>query len=561
MTWTLLLEQLLNGLQFGLMLFLIAAGLTLVFGIMDIMNLAHGSLYMAGAYVAAETMQRTGSFTVAVLVAAVATGVAGVVLELVLIRRLAVRDHLAQVLGSYAVILIANDLVKMVWGPAPVMLNMPAALSGPVQLLPDLMYPAYRLMIIVFGLAAALGLYWFVTRTRAGVLVRAGASNRQMATLMGVRVPLLFLGVFTLGAMLAAVAGALLGPITSVQVGMGEDILILVLVCIVIGGIGSIRGALVGALLVGMVDTAGRAFLPMLLRQVFSPAVASSVGPTLAAISIYVLMAVVLVYRPSGLFLREAEHGTQHIARQVPGPVLLDRTRAAGAGGVPAGGSGAGAGLLHLLRAPGADLRAGRHQPEPHPGLWRHGGAGACGLLRCGAYAVGILAMNGVTSALVAWPAAALLAGLLAAATGAVSLRTRGVYFIMITLAFAQMLFYIFISLRQYGGEDGLNLPGHSVLPGLDLGHDVSFYYVVLALFAVLMAVFGRLVDSRFGKALQGVRENESRMESLGYPVYRLKLVAFVLSGAVAGLAGALLANHNLFISPASCTGPSRPTC
>lgn len=302
MTWTLLLEQLLNGLQFGLMLFLIAAGLTLVFGIMDIMNLAHGSLYMAGAYVAAETMQRTGSFTAAMLVAAVATGVAGVVLELVLIRRLAVRDHLAQVLGSYAVILIANDLVKMVWGPAPVMLNMPAALSGPVQLLPDLMYPAYRLMIIVFGLAAALGLYWFVTRTRAGVLVRAGASNRQMATLMGVRVPLLFLGVFTLGAMLAAVAGALLGPITSVQVGMGEEILILVLVCIVIGGIGSIRGALVGALLVGMVDTAGRAFLPMLLRQVFSPAVASSVGPTLAAISIYVLMAVVLVYRPSGLF-------------------------------------------------------------------------------------------------------------------------------------------------------------------------------------------------------------------------------------------------------------------
>ena len=302
MTWTLLLEQLLNGLQFGLMLFLIAAGLTLVFGIMDIMNLDHGSLYMAGAYVAAETLQRTGSFTAAVLVAAVATGVAGVVLELVLIRRLAVRDHLAQVLGSYAVILIANDLVKMVWGPAPVMLNMPAALSGPVQLLPDLMYPAYRLMIIVFGLAAALGLYWFVTRTRAGVLVRAGASNRQMATLMGVRVPLLFLGVFTLGAMLAAVAGALLGPITSVQVGMGEDILILVLVCIVIGGIGSIRGALVGALLVGMVDTAGRAFLPMLLRQVFSPAVASSVGPTLAAISIYVLMAVVRVYRPSGLF-------------------------------------------------------------------------------------------------------------------------------------------------------------------------------------------------------------------------------------------------------------------
>ncbi|GAB1577476.1 branched-chain amino acid ABC transporter permease [Bordetella petrii] len=299
---TLVVEQLLNGLQFGLMLFLIAAGLTLVFGIMDIMNLAHGSLYMAGAYVAAETMQRTGSFTAAVLVAALVTGLVGVALELVLVRRLAVRDHLAQVLGTYAVILIANDLVKMIWGPAPMMLNMPSALSGPVRLLPDLLYPAYRLMIIVCGLAAAAGLYWFVTRTRAGVLVRAGASNRQMATLMGVRVPLLFLGVFALGAVLAAVAGALLGPITAVQIGMGEEILILVLVCIVIGGIGSIRGAFVGALLVGMVDTAGRAFLPMLLREVLPPAMASSLAATLAAISIYLLMAGVLVFRPAGLF-------------------------------------------------------------------------------------------------------------------------------------------------------------------------------------------------------------------------------------------------------------------
>lgn len=302
MTWTMVIEQLLNGLQFGLMLFLIAAGLTLVFGIMDIMNLAHGSLYMAGAYVASSTMAWTGSFLVAVLVAAIATGFVAVVLELTIMRRLVVRDHLAQVLGTYAVILIANDLVKMIWGSAPVMLNMPAVLSGPVRLLPDLVYPAYRLMIIGVGLAAAVGLYWFVTRTRAGVLVRAGASNRLMATLMGVKVPALFLGVFCLGAMLAAVAGALLGPITAVQIGMGEEVLILVLVCIVIGGIGSIRGAFVGALLVGMVDTSGRAFLPLILREVFPPAVASSVGPTLAAIAIYVLMAVVLVFKPSGLF-------------------------------------------------------------------------------------------------------------------------------------------------------------------------------------------------------------------------------------------------------------------
>lgn len=302
MSLILISEQLLNGLQFGLMLFLIAAGLTLVFGIMDIMNLAHGSLYMGGAYVAAETMQRTGSFTLAVLVAVGVTAVVGILLEVLVMRKLVVRDHLAQVLGTYAVILIANDVVKMIWGPAPMMLNMPEALSGPVEILPGFLYPAFRLMIIAVGLIMAVALYAFVTRTRAGVLVRAGASNRQMATLMGVRVPILFLGIFTLGAALAALAGAMLGPINAVQVGMGENILILVLVCIVIGGIGSIRGALVGALLVGMVDTAGRAFLPTLLRAVFPVDVASSVGPTIAAMSIYLLMAVILVVKPAGLF-------------------------------------------------------------------------------------------------------------------------------------------------------------------------------------------------------------------------------------------------------------------
>lgn len=167
-----------------------------------------------------------------------------------------------------------------------------------------------------------------------------------------------------------------------------------------------------------------------------------------------------------------------------------------------------------------------------------------------GAYAVGILDAAGIASALVAWPAAVGVAALLALLIGAVSLRTRGVYFIMITLAFAQMVYYLFISLRQYGGEDGLNLSGYSLLPGLDLADGTQFYYLVLALFIVVMWAFNRLVDSRFGMALQGVRENESRMEALGYPVYRLKLAAFVLSGAVGGLAGALLANHNLFISP-----------
>ncbi len=298
----LIAEQMLNGLQFGLMLFLLAAGLTLVFGIMDVMNLAHGSLYMIGAYLMASIAAASGSFWIALPLAVILTAVIGLAMERLLIRHLYARDHLAQVLATFAVILIADDLVKMIWGPAPVMLNAPAALAGPVELVPGFFYPAYRLLIIGVGLACALALYLLVAHTRAGMLVRAGASNREMAAVMGVPVARLFAAVFAVGAGLAAVAGALLGPVLAVEVGMGENILILALVVVVIGGIGSVRGALAGALLVGIVDTAGRAFLPALLGSMLPLSVASTLGPALAAISIYVLMAAVLFFKPTGLF-------------------------------------------------------------------------------------------------------------------------------------------------------------------------------------------------------------------------------------------------------------------
>ena len=298
----LILEQTLNGLQFGLMLFLLAAGLTLVFGIMDLINLAHGSLYMIGAYLVAAVVQATGSFMLAVLAAMVGTAAIGVLLEVSVLRRLYTRDHLSQVLATFALLLICNEVVRLIFGSQPVMLSMPAALAGPVQLLPGFSYPAFRLAVIGVGLAVAVLLYLLVGRTRVGMWVRAGASNREMAAAMGVDVKLLFTAVFGVGAALCAIAGAMLGPILAVQVGMGESILILAFVVIVIGGIGSIRGALVGALLVGMVDTVGRAFLPMLLRSFLSPAVASGVGPALASIAIYVLMAAVLFWRPQGLF-------------------------------------------------------------------------------------------------------------------------------------------------------------------------------------------------------------------------------------------------------------------
>ena len=295
-------EQLLNGLGYGLMLFLIAAGLTLVFGIMDTMNLAHGSLYMAGAYVAARVHEASGAFALAVGAAVVVTVAVAAVLEFVVIRRLYRRDHLVQVLATFGIILIADDAVKAIWGVAPLLASTPAVLAGPVQLVDGLPYPSYRLLLIGAGLTVALGLYLLVNNTRIGMLVRAGASNRQMAEFMGVRVGAVFAFVFALGAGLAALAGALMAPISAVQIGMGEAILIPALVVIVIGGIGSVRGAFVAALLVGLVDTAGRAFLPPALRAVLPPAVAADLGPALAGIAMYVLMAAVLTLKPAGLF-------------------------------------------------------------------------------------------------------------------------------------------------------------------------------------------------------------------------------------------------------------------
>lgn len=297
----LIIEQALNGLQFGLMLFLLAAGLTLVFGIMDMINLAHGSLYMVGAYLAAAVTQASGSFMIGIGAAMLATALLGALLEVSLLRRLYARDHLAQVLATFALILIANEAVRMIWGAQPMLLNAPDELSGPVSL-GGFFYPAYRLLLIGVGVLVAGLLYLLVSHTRLGMWVRAGASNREMTEALGVNVRLLFTAVFAFGAALCALAGAMLGPLLAVQVGMGESILILAFVVIVIGGIGSIRGALVGSLMVGLVDTLGRAALPSLLREFLSPEAASSLGPALASILIYVLMAAILFWRPEGLF-------------------------------------------------------------------------------------------------------------------------------------------------------------------------------------------------------------------------------------------------------------------
>lgn len=300
MSGVLLFEQALNGLQYGLMLFLLAAGLTIVFGVMDMINLAHGSLYMVGAFFAAWLVPLAGSFWLGAAGAIVLTALFAMLLETTLLRTLYARDHLSQVLATFALILILNDAVKMVFG-TDLPLSAPQALSGPVALPLGLQYPAWRLLIIAVGLLLAALLYLLVQKTKLGALVRAGASNREMSSAMGVNVPRLFTAVFGLGAALCAVAGALLGPLLAVQVGMGENILIPAFVVVVIGGVGSIRGALAGALLVGVVDTLGRTALQQVLREALPPQWASAAGPALASVAVYVLMAAVLVWRPQGL--------------------------------------------------------------------------------------------------------------------------------------------------------------------------------------------------------------------------------------------------------------------
>jgi branched-chain amino acid transport system permease protein len=298
----LFIEQCLNGLQVGLLLFLLAAGLTLVFGIMDLVNLAHGSLYMVGAYFAATFAALTGSFLAGIALALGATLLVGMAVEVIAMRRLYGRDHLDHVLGTFGLILFFNELVRLMWGPAGRNLPLPSWLNRSIEILPGVPYSMYRLSIIVVALAVAAGLYLVIMRTRLGMLVRAGASNREMVGALGVNVKLLYTFVFGIGAALAGLAGMMQAAILTAQIGMGENILILAFVVIIIGGIGSIRGAFVAALFVGFADTVGRTFLPELLKLVLSPTAASTAAPALSSMLIYLLMAVILVVRPAGLF-------------------------------------------------------------------------------------------------------------------------------------------------------------------------------------------------------------------------------------------------------------------
>ena len=302
MTHVLVIEQLLNGFQFGIILFLMAAGLTLVFGIMDLVNLAHGSMFMIGAFVGGTLTLLTESFVLGVILMLPAMMVIGIIVEVVALRTLYRRDHLDQVLATFGLILFFNEATRLIWGPEGLVVPLPAALEGSVALGADITYPVYRILIIVTGLLVAAGLAALISMTRTGMLIRAGASNRTMAGALGVNIPILFSIVFGLGAALAGLAGMIIAPITQAAIGMGEDVLILAFVVIVIGGIGSVRGAFIAAIFTGVIDTMGRAFLDVFLLIFMPVNAAEAAGPALSSMLIYILMAAILFFRPQGLF-------------------------------------------------------------------------------------------------------------------------------------------------------------------------------------------------------------------------------------------------------------------
>lgn len=298
----LVLEQILNGLQFGVTLFLLAAGLTLIFGIMGVINLAHGSLYMIGAFAGIYVSGITGSFLMGFVGALLAAAAAGLAMEALVVRRLYARDHLDQVLATFALILISNQIIVFLFGRQPVFAPIPELLARPVTLLPGFQYPAYRLFVIAAGLAVAALLYLLINRTRIGMLVRAGSTNRDMVRALGVNIRLLYTAVFVLGALLAGFAGFVAGPIYSVEVGMGERIILATFVVVVVGGLGSIKGAFVAAMVLGMIDTMMRGLLPDAMRMLLPPSQADALSAGLASMGIYLAMAIVLLVRPKGLF-------------------------------------------------------------------------------------------------------------------------------------------------------------------------------------------------------------------------------------------------------------------
>jgi len=526
--------QLLNGLVYGVLLFLMAAGLSLIFGLMNVVSLAHGSFFMLGAYVGMSIFKSTGSFWLALLLAPIPVVVAGVAIERLFMRPLYRRGHMDQVLLTFGFTFVFLDLVQTVWGRTVQRLPVPEALQGTIHIGAGV-FSAYRLFLIGFGFAIALMLWLFLERSRIGAMVRAGVDDAQMASGLGGNIPALFSGIFGFGVALAAIGGVAAGPILSLYPGMDAEILIPAFIVIVIGGLGSLRGAFVGSLLIGIADTFGKAYLP-----------------SLALFLIYLAMILVLLVRPQGLFGIKYSDVAIPSAVRITAVPITNRTRVAGL-----------VALVALLALPFAlsdysraliaeififaifamslDLLLG------FTGLMSLGHAAFFGL---GAYAVAVL---GTQFGIDAWLGVTAGIALAAAAAGLIGwfcVRTGGVTFLMLTLAFSQLVFTVALKWRDVtGGSDGLAVAEKPSFFGFDLSNSLVMYYMALFFFVLIFAGLRRLINAPLGRVFVGIRENEPRMMAVGYPTRAYKLISFTISAAIAGLSGGLYAIFNGFIS------------
>lgn len=529
----LLVAQLLNGLVYGVLLFLMAAGLSLIFGLMNVVSLAHGSFFMLGAFFGLSVFKFTSSFWLALILAPIPVVALGVLMELAFLRPLYRRGHMDQVLLTFGFTFVFFDLVQTLWGRVVLRLPAPEALQGSVQIGLGV-FSAYRLFLIGFGIAVAFLLWLFLERSRIGAMVRAGVDNAEMAAGLGGNIPALFTGIFGLGVALAALGGIVAGPVLGLYPGMDNEILIPAFIVIVIGGMGSLRGAFVGSLLIGIADTFGKAYFQ-----------------SLALFLIYLAMTAVLLIRPQGLFGIKYADAAAPVVSTTSAPATV-QTRAVGL-----------VVLLGLLVLPflmtdypralvaeififaifamSLDLLLG------FTGLMSLGHAAFFGL---GAYAVAVLGAQFGLNAWLGVLAGVAIAGCGAALIGFFCVRTGGIPFLMLTLAFSQLVFSVALKWRDVtGGSDGMAIAERPSLFGYDLSNSLVMYFMALGFFVLVYWGLRRLLNAPLGHVFVGIRENEPRMLAIGYPTRAYKLLSFTIAGAIAGLAGGLYALFNGFIS------------
>lgn len=529
------LAQLLNGLVYGVLLFLIAAGLSLIFGLMNVVSLAHGSFFMLGAFFGLTLFQVTQSFWLALVLAPLPVMVLGIAMEMVFLRPLYRRGHMDQVLLTFGFTFVFFDLVQSVWGRTVLTLPAPVMLQGVIHIGAGV-FSAYRLFLIGLGFALALLLWLFLERSRLGAMVRAGVDDSAMAAGLGGNIPALFTGVFGAGVGLAALGGVAAGPVIGLYPGMDADILIPAFIVTVIGGMGSLRGAFIGSLLIGEADTFGKAYLP-----------------SMALFLIYLLMALVLLARPQGLF------GIKYTGVSAAPTIASAST--------PVTSQGWSLRLLVLaamlifpfavpnypqalvteiyifaIFAMSLDLLLG------FTGLMSLGHAAFFGF---GAYSVAILGTLFGVNAWIGLAAGVVIAGIAAIAIGFFCVRTSGIPFLMLTLAFSQLVFSVALKWRDVtGGSDGMAIADKPSFFGFDLANTRPMYFMALAFFLLCYGGLRRLIRAPLGHVFIGIRENEARMLAIGYPTRAYKLLSFAIAGALAGLAGGLYAIFNSFISP-----------